>query len=102
MTRGFYYSRSGMFRYGEDDYDIAAFVCLSVGRVFFRAAPIHRVSVRTTWLRLPGIDRQTFDLTLQTIQHRRNAAAFSWPTSMPRDLPPTAPQAPSRQASFNL
>ena len=44
MTRGCHYSKAGMFPYDKDDYDIAAFVCLSIGQVFFCPAtdPAHR------------------------------------------------------------
>jgi hypothetical protein len=93
MTRGFYYSKAGMFRYDANDYDIAAFVCLSISQVFFCAAPVHRVSLRTSWLRSPGIDRETFALARQAIQQRRHAGALSRLTAPPRDLPAAAPEA---------
>ena len=101
MNRGQHYSPSGMFKYAADDYDIAAFACLSVGQVFFCPAPIHRVSVRATWLRMPNIDHETFKLALRTTQHRRHAAALSWLASLPPDLSPAAPQAAAAQTSFN-
>jgi hypothetical protein len=102
LTRGFYYSKAGMFRYDKDDYDIAAFACLSIGQVFFCAAPVHRISVRATWLRSPGIDRQTFDLALRTLQQHRRAEALAWLAAMAPDLPPAPPEASSPQISFNL
>jgi len=94
MTRGCHHSKAGMFTYDKDDYDIAAFVCLSIGQVFFCPGPIQRIAVRATWLRMPNIDRETFQLALQTIQHRRQAAALSWLASMPPGLLPTPPEAP--------
>ncbi len=94
MRRGFHYSKAGMFPYDKDDYDIAAFVCLSIGQVFFCPGPIRRIAVRAMWLRTPNIDYETFQLALQTIQHRRHAAALSWLASMPPDLSPTTPEAP--------
>ena len=102
LTRGFYYSKAGMFRYAEDDYDIAAFACLSFGQVFFCVAPIARISVSAAWLRSPGVARETFDLALRSLVYRRHSEALSWGASMTPDLPPATPQAPSWQASFNL
>lgn len=93
MTRGFYYSKAGRFRYDANDYDIAAFVCLSISQVCFCAAPVHRVSLRTSWLRSPGIDRETFALARQAIQQRRHAGALSRLTAPPLDLPAAAPEA---------
>jgi hypothetical protein len=102
LTRGYFYSKAGMFPYDKDDYDIAAFVCLSLGQAFFRAAPIDRVSVSATWLRTPGIDRQTFDLALQTLQRRRQAEALSWLAAMAPDLPPTPPERCSSQIALDF
>ncbi len=100
MKRGFYYSKAGTFRYDKDDYDIAAFVCLSVGQAFFCPAPIHRIAVRTTWLRMPGVDHETFHLALQTIQHRRNSAALAWLGSMAAASPPPATETQLPQTPF--
>jgi PD-(D/E)XK endonuclease len=102
MTRGCHYSKAGMFPYDKDDYDIAAFVCLSIGQVFFCPAPIRRIAVRATWLRMPNIDRETFQLALRTIQHRRHAAALSWFASIPPGPPPTPPEAPSQSTFLNF
>jgi len=87
MTRGYHYSKSGMFRYADNDYDIAAFVCLALNQVFFCIAPIHRISVRTDWLRSPGIDRETFDLALSSFERRRHTAKLAWLASMTPDMP---------------
>jgi len=82
MSRGFYYSRAGMFDYARDDFDIAAFVCLSIGAVFFRASPVRSATVRRAWMQSPTIARDSFDLVLQTIQRRRLKDQLSWLASM--------------------
>lgn len=69
--------------------------------MFFCVAPIQRITVRATWLRMPNIDRETFQLTLRAIQHRRHATALSWLASMPPDLAPAAAQTAASQTSFN-
>jgi|GEM_PF-5236726 len=90
MTRGFHYSKAGMFPYAADDYDIAAFVCLSLGQVFFCVGPVHRISVRTTWLRSPEVDRETFDLALSSFSRRRRAEDLAWLASMAPDSAATS------------
>ena len=102
MSRGQYYSPAGVFKYAADDYDIAAFVCLSVGQVFFCAAPIHRITVRAMWLRTPSIDRETFRLALQTLRHRRHTEALSWLASMTPDAQPMPAPLPELQDNFNF
>jgi hypothetical protein len=97
MSRGQYYSPAGMFRYSADDYDIAAFVCLSLGQVFFCLGPIHRISVRAMWLRSPGIDRDTFNLALQSLQRRRQTERLSWLATMEPEAPLAVQAAPSVQ-----
>jgi hypothetical protein len=82
MTRGFYYSKAGMFNYGRDDFDLAAFVCLSIGAVFFCAGPVERISVRRAWMQSPTIARDSFDLALHAIQRRRYADQAAWLASM--------------------
>lgn len=59
MKRGYYYSRQSVFDYAPGDYDIAAFVCLPVYRVFFRAAPVKLFTVRAEWFatRIDDIER---------------------------------------------
>lgn len=80
MRRGYHRSRSGFFHYKNDDFDIGAFVCLSLSRVFFYPGPVARISVRTAWLMSQGIDKDTFDLSLRAIRKMRNAEAL---TSLP-------------------
>jgi hypothetical protein len=82
MTRGCYYSKAGMFNYGRDDFDLAAFVCLSIGAVFFCAGPVERVSVRRAWMQSSTIARDSFDLALHAIQRRRYADQAAWLASM--------------------
>lgn len=95
LTQGFYYSQAGMFRYSVDDFDIAAFACLSLDQIFFCAAPVHHVSVETSWLRADTIARETFELALLTLQHRRNSAAAN---AYPEVVPP-APQSVATRSS---
>ncbi|WP_460253430.1 PDDEXK-like family protein [Acidiphilium sp. MT5] len=82
MTRGCYYSKAGMFNYGQDDFDLAAFVCLSIGAVFFCAGPVERISVRRAWMQSSTIARDSFDLALHAIQRRRYADQAAWLASM--------------------
>lgn len=82
MTRGCYYSKAGMFNYGRDDFDLAAFVCLSIGAVFFCAGPVERISVRRAWMQSSTIARDSFDLALHAIQRRRYADQAAWLASM--------------------
>lgn len=77
MQRGYRRSRTGVFRYAADDFELSAFVCLSLSRVFFYAGPVERISVKTDWLRMPGVERETFDLALKVLRHRRNAEALA-------------------------
>lgn len=102
LTRGQYYSRAGMFKYAADDYEIAAFVCLSSAQVFFCAAPIHRITVRAIWLRTPGIDRETFQLAVQRLRQRRQAEALSWLASMTSDAQPPMAPSPALHDNFYL
>lgn len=101
MTRGFYYSRAGTFRYHDDDFDIAAFVCLSINRVFFRAAPVHRASVRAAWLRVPGVDWESFNIALQSHRRRQKVEQLAWLAAMSPEPPRAAPAA-SPFAQTNL
>ena len=82
QQRGFYYSKAGMFNYGRDDFDLAAFVCLSIGAVFFCAGPVERISVRRAWMQSSTIARDSFDLALHAIQRRRYADQAAWLASM--------------------
>ncbi|HQT46948.1 MAG TPA: hypothetical protein PLY97_06975 [Acidocella sp.] len=94
-----------MFGYHKDDYDIAAFVCLSLGQMFFRAAPVHRASVRTEWLRAPGIACESFVLALQNLQRHRYIEDIAWLASLPPELSPPTPAAsamPAAQPMCNL
>lgn len=77
VRRGYHRSRSGFFHYRNDDFDIGAFVCLSLSRVFFYPGPIVRISVRTAWLMSSEIDKDTFALALRAIRNMRNAEALS-------------------------
>lgn len=85
MQRGYHRSRAGVFGYAADDFELSAFVCLSMSRVFFYPGPVQRISVPTAWLRLPDIDWETFDLALNRIRHRRNADALTSLPSLPAD-----------------
>ncbi|GAA5263986.1 hypothetical protein ACOSOMT5_P0406 [Acidiphilium sp. MT5] len=87
MTRGFYYSKAGMFNYERDDFDLAAFVCLSIGAVFFCHNPKSHVSVRRAWMQSSTIARDSFDLALHAIQRRRRIDQLSWLASMNDDAP---------------
>ena len=91
MTRGFYYSKAGMFNYGRDDFDLAAFVCLSIGAVFFCHSPRDYISVPRAWMQSPTIARESFDLALQAIQRRRRVDQLSWLASMNDDAPVAMP-----------
>lgn len=102
MSRGQYYSPAGVFKYASDDYDIAAFVCLKNNSVFFCAAPIHRICVRSAWLYTPDVDRETFKIALQTIRRRRQLDAISWLSSMSSDEPEPAVKSPVSQDTFNF
>lgn len=85
MQRGFYRSKSGVFSYADDDFDIAAFVCLSLNAVFFRAFPIKRFSVPTSLLRLPEIDCETLELAIETIKRRRLQDRLACLAALPSD-----------------
>ncbi len=100
MTRGQYYSPAGMFPYDKDDYDIAAFVCLSAHQVFFCIGPVERISVRAMWLRSPGIDRDTFALALQSLQRRRRAEQLAWLAAMSPEEPLAPHAGPAAQTMF--
>lgn len=92
MQRGYHRSRVGIFDYADNDFELSAFVCLSMSRVFFYPGVRRRISVQTSWLRLPGIDRETFDLALKLIRHRRNAEALASLPTLAADPPATRPQ----------
>jgi hypothetical protein len=77
-----------VFRYGADDYNIAAFARLSLGQVFFRLGPIDRISVRAIWLRSPGLNRETFNLVLQSLQRWRQTERLAWLAAMAPEEPP--------------
>jgi hypothetical protein len=87
LTRGFYYSKAGIFNYGRDDFDLAAFVCLSIGAVFFCHDPKDYISVRRAWMQSSTIARDSFDLALQAIQQRRLKDQLSWLASMDDSAP---------------
>ncbi|OZB39273.1 MAG: hypothetical protein B7X48_09665 [Acidiphilium sp. 34-60-192] len=82
LTRGFYYSKAGIFNYGRDDFDLAAFVCLSIGAVFFCHDPKDYISVRRAWMQSSMIAQDSFDLALQAIRRRRYADQAAWLASM--------------------
>ncbi len=82
LTRGFYYSKAGIFNYGRDDFDLAAFVCLSIGAIFFCHDPKDYISVRRAWMQSSTIARDSFDLALQAIRRRRYADQAAWLASM--------------------
>lgn len=97
MQRGFYRSKSGTFPYAPDQFDLAAFVCLSMDAVFFHAGPIRRISVRASWLRLPGVDRETLRLAIEAIKLRRLKDNLACLAALPSDT--ATVNEPSRQAS---
>ncbi|GAN81454.1 hypothetical protein Aam_096_013 [Acidocella aminolytica 101 = DSM 11237] len=97
MKRGFYRSRKGMFAYGKGDFDIAAFVCLSLKKLFFVAAPISRISVPTGAVLHKDSETATFHRAIQTIQKRRLADNLAWLASMTPAPTPPAPAAASIQ-----
>lgn len=47
LQRGFHGSKSGQFAYGAGDFDVAAFVALSIERVLFVPGVVDRWSART-------------------------------------------------------
>jgi hypothetical protein len=101
LTRGFYLSKSGMFPYANDDFDIAALVCLEIGQIFFCAAPVRRFSFQADWLRMPDTDRDTLKIALRTLQNRRRAETLAWLASMEPD-PPTPSNEPCSQITMNF
>ena len=88
MQRGHQRSRSGIFSYAPGDFDLAAFVCLSLPAVFFYAGPVERISLSTPWLRLPGIDRESLDLSIKTIRRCRYNDRSAWLASMQAESVP--------------
>lgn len=107
MQRGYHRSKSGVFAYTPQDFDIAAFVCLSLSAVFFYAGPVGRISVRTGWLRVPGIDVETLSLAIRTLRRERRNDALAWLASMSPDALTPIPDAPGaapsgEQAEFDF
>jgi hypothetical protein len=102
LHRGFYRSKGGMFRYANNDFDIAALVCLSIGQIFFCAAPVHSQSFKADWLRMPQTDRRTFDAALRILQHRRRVNALAWLASMEAEVAPIPPAIPAPQLSMKF
>ena len=88
MQRGHQRSRSGIFSYAPGDFDLAAFVCLSLPAVFFYAGPVERISLSTPWFRLPGIDRESLDLSIKTIRRCRYNDRSAWLASMQAESVP--------------
>jgi hypothetical protein len=72
MQRGYYYSRRGNFDYGAADYDIAAFVHLPPGKLFFWASPNRNVAIPPEWLEHPSVARLTWLQALRHLQARRD------------------------------
>ncbi|MFT2095825.1 group I intron-associated PD-(D/E)XK endonuclease [Acidiphilium multivorum] len=90
MQRGHQRSRAGTFPYAPGDFDLAAFVCLSLSAVFFYAGPVERISLGTPWLRLPGIDRESLDLAIKAIRRCRYNDKRAWLASMQSDPTPNS------------
>ena len=90
MKRGFYRSKSGVFAYTPEDFDIAAFACLSLSAIFFHPGPVGHISKPSDWLRLPGIDSETLSLAVQTLRRNRYNDACAWLASMSPDAPDPA------------
>ena len=88
MQRGHQRSRAGIFPYAPDDFDLAAFVCLSLPAVFFYAGPVERISLSTSWLRLPGLDRESLELSIKTIRRCRYNDRSAWLASMQAESVP--------------
>lgn len=99
MQRGFYRSKAGIFPYTPDDFDIAAFVCLSLNAVFFRAFPVKRFSVPTSLLRLPEIDRDTLELAIETMKRRRLQDRLACLAALPSDAVTIAASSSSGSSS---
>lgn len=107
MNRGFGRSRKGFFPYAANDFDLAAFVCLPLEKLFFFPGPVARISVRTSWLRLPGTDRETLDLALRAIRCHRQSEMLSWLASMTgedrhADIPAEPVATPALQLAFSF
>lgn len=107
MNRGFGRSKKGFFPYTANDFDLAAFVALPLERMFFFPGPVARIRVRTSWLRLPGTDRETLDLALRAIRGHRQSEMLSWLASMTDgdgqgDIPASPVAAPASQLAFSF
>jgi hypothetical protein len=68
--------------------------------VFFCVGPVHRISVRTAWLRSPKVDRETFDLALSSFSRRRRAEDLAWLASMAPDSAAKSTEATEHQSSL--
>ena len=107
MNRGFGRSRKGFFPYAANDFDLAAFVYLPFEKLFFFPGPVSRISVRTSWLRLPGTDRETLDLALRAMRCHRQSEMLSWLASMTSedrhtDIPAEPVATPALQLAFSF
>ncbi|MFP5250034.1 MAG: group I intron-associated PD-(D/E)XK endonuclease [Acidobacteriota bacterium] len=107
MNRGFRRSRKGFFRYTATDFDLAAFVYLPLEKFFFFPGPVSRISVRASWLRVPGIDRDTLELALGAIRCHRQSEMLSWLASMTgehrqADIPAQPVATPALQLAFGF
>ena len=107
MNRGFARSRRGFFPYAANDFELAAFVYLPLEKFFFFPGPVSRISVRTSWLQIPGIDRDTLELALGAIRCHRQAEMLSWLAGhggedRQTDLPVQPVATPALQLAFGF
>lgn len=56
-------------------------------------------SVRVMWLRSPGLDRETFNLALQSLQRQRRTERLAWLAAMTPQESPAPHAAPSAQTT---
>jgi hypothetical protein len=95
LKRGFYRSRKGMFNYRKDDFDLAAFVCLSLNRLFFVSSPISKISVPTSAVVYPRTEAITFNYALRSLEKRRTAEQLGWLAAMPANALPAPSPTPT-------
>ena len=97
MQRGFYLSRRGVFDYVEGDFDIAAFVYLPQGKLFFWARPPRSISIPVEWLDPPAVAHGSWLLALKHYDDVRKRRAIQvGSTNMDASPPPPSPSAPPR------
>lgn len=100
MQRGYFYSPRGIFEYGESDYDIAAFVHLPPGKLFYWAAPRRNVAIPPAWLDHASVPHKTWLVALKHHLARKEHGARLSPA--PDIFPPTPSDLPTMSAELEF